>query len=130
MPHLDKELCDPHLARGMTRIRDDVQSDLGPYLLQFPCRRRLFWSDSVTVSYTGGRQFLRKDNGQLRGVARAYRAYDVVPSLHDRGRNMAAAYRSVSLDNARTMQLGVPHILSIACGSSNWPSRMKASLTK
>jgi len=42
MPYLDKELCDPHLARGMTRIRDDVQSDLGPYLLQFPCGRRLF----------------------------------------------------------------------------------------
>ena len=50
MPHLDKELCDPQLARRMTRIRDDVQGDLGPYLLQCPCGRRLFWPGGIIVS--------------------------------------------------------------------------------
>ena len=65
MPYLDKELCDPHLARGMTRIRDDVQSDLGPYLLQFPSGRRLFLARWHHRWLDGGRQFLRKDNGRL-----------------------------------------------------------------
>ena len=41
LPHLDQELCDPQLARGVTCIRDHVQSDLGPHLFQRPCGRRL-----------------------------------------------------------------------------------------
>ena len=41
LPHLDQELCDPRLARGVTCIRDHVQSDLRPHLFQRPCGRRL-----------------------------------------------------------------------------------------
>jgi hypothetical protein len=49
--YLDQELCDPQLARGMTRIRNDVQSNLGPRLLQCPRSRRL-----TVISKRGGFQ--------------------------------------------------------------------------
>lgn len=39
--YLDQELRDPQFTRGMTRIWDDVQSNLGPHFLQCPCGRRL-----------------------------------------------------------------------------------------
>ena len=78
----------------MTRIGDHVQSDLGPYLLQFPCRRRLFFGPRWHGRQIAGgeERCLRKDKWVDSGVACAYRAYDVVPSLHDYGRNMTAAY--------------------------------------
>ena len=42
--YLDQELRNPQLTRGMTRIWNDVQSNLRPHFLQCPCGRRLMVS--------------------------------------------------------------------------------------
>ena len=106
MPHLDKELCDPQLARGMARIRHNVQSDLGPYLLQCPCAHRLFWSDGYHNELDG-------ENGDRESLVRTGHTTSYRPCTTMVGIWRLRIAQSHSM-HARTMQSGGPsHLVDL-----------------
>lgn len=92
--YLDQELRDPHLTRGMTRIWNDVQSNLGPHFLQCPCSRRLMVGGKASQTVSG--EIFQKGTGQLG----TYGAYNIISSLHDYCRYMATAKRVQALSIA------------------------------
>jgi len=69
--YLDQELRNPQLTRGMTRIWDDVQSNLGPHFLQSPCSRRLMvGSEALQTVSAADFQKGMGHLGDVRGIQR------------------------------------------------------------
>lgn len=88
--YFDQELRDPQLTRGMTRICNDVQSNLGPHFLQCTRGRRLMVAVREVKHYkqTVSVANFQKGMGHFGGT---YGAYNVISSLDGYCRYMTTA---------------------------------------
>lgn len=105
---LHKLLLDARLARRVSCIWDDVQSNFWPGPFQSPSSSRLGVQACLV-------------RASMETWKSAYGAYNIVSSLNHDSWNVTAKN---SEKGSRT-RVEHTYILSISCFSSNWPSRMK-----